>query len=79
MHQNGMTGVHSVWLDGYDRAYLKQDPAVMVGVIYLEQHVPFEAATQFPGKYPAMQQYLATMKKYEPQVDVRRLWPSRAI
>jgi branched-chain amino acid transport system substrate-binding protein len=67
MQQNGMTGVHSVWLDGYDRAYLKQAPSVMVGVIYLEQHVPFEAATQFPGKYPAMQQYLATMKKYEPK------------
>jgi branched-chain amino acid transport system substrate-binding protein len=67
MQQNGMTGVHSVWLDGYNRAYLKQDPSAMVGVIYLEQHVPFEAATQFPGKYPAMQQYLATMKKYEPK------------
>jgi branched-chain amino acid transport system substrate-binding protein len=67
MQQNGMTGVHSVWLDGYDRAYLQQDPSVMVGVIYLEQHVPFEAAGQFPGKYPAMAQYLATMKKYEPK------------
>jgi Periplasmic binding protein len=67
MQQNGMTGVHSVWLDGYDRAYLTQDPSAMVGVIYLEQHVPFEAATQFPGKYPAMQQYLATMEKYEPK------------
>jgi branched-chain amino acid transport system substrate-binding protein len=67
MHQNGMTDVHSVWLDGYDRAYLKTDPADMVGVIYLEQHVPFEAATQFPGKYPAIQQYIATMNKYEPK------------
>jgi branched-chain amino acid transport system substrate-binding protein len=66
MHQNGMTNVHSVWLDGYDRAYLKQDPADMVGVIYLDQHVPFEVATQFPGKYPAMDTYIATMKKYEP-------------
>jgi branched-chain amino acid transport system substrate-binding protein len=67
MYQNGMTGVHSIWLNGYNRAYLTQDPAVMQGVIYLEQHVPFEAATQFPGKYPAMQQYLATMRKYEPK------------
>jgi branched-chain amino acid transport system substrate-binding protein len=67
MHQNGMTGVHSIWLDGYDRAYLKSDPADMVGVIYLEQHVPFEAAGQFPGKYPAIQQYLTTMTKYEPK------------
>jgi hypothetical protein len=38
----------------------------MVGVIYVIQHVPFEAATQFPGKYPAMEQYLNTMQKYEP-------------
>jgi ABC-type branched-subunit amino acid transport system substrate-binding protein len=67
MHQNGMTDVHTLWLQGYDRDYLKQDPTDMVGAIYLEQHVPFEAATQFPGKYPAMEQYLKTMKKYEPQ------------
>jgi branched-chain amino acid transport system substrate-binding protein len=67
MHQNGMTDVHSVWLDGYDRAYLKQDPADMVGVIYLDQHVPFEVATQFPGKYPGMDTYIATMKKYAPK------------
>lgn len=67
MHQNGMSSVHQVWLNGYDRAYLQQDPADMVGVIYLLQHVPFEAATQFPGKYPAMEQYLATMQRYQPQ------------
>jgi len=66
MVQNGMTGVHSVWLTGYDRSYLKQDPQDMKGVIFLEQHVPFEAVSQFPGKYPAMAQYLATMRKYEP-------------
>jgi ABC-type branched-subunit amino acid transport system substrate-binding protein len=65
MHQNGMRGVKTLWLQGYDRAYLKQDPTEMVGSIYLEQHVPFEAAAQFPGKYPAMAQYLKTMKKYE--------------
>jgi branched-chain amino acid transport system substrate-binding protein len=68
MQQNGMTGVHTVWLTGYDRAYLKQDPAAMVGVIFLEEHVPFEAATQFPGKYPAIQQYIATMEKYQPSL-----------
>lgn len=66
MHQNGMTTVHTLWLQGYDRAYLKQDPADMVGAIYLEQHVPFEAATQFPGRYPAMEQYLKNMERYEP-------------
>ena len=67
MHQNGITTFHTLWLQGYDRAYLKQDPAGMVGSIYLEEHVPFEAATQFPGRYPAMEQYLKTMKKYEPK------------
>ena len=67
MQQNGMTSVKTLWLQGYDRDYLKQDPADMVGALYLEQHVPFEAATQFPGRYPAMEQYLKTMRKYEPQ------------
>jgi branched-chain amino acid transport system substrate-binding protein len=67
MHQNGMTGFHTLWLQGYNRAYLKQDPGDMVGAIYLLEHVPFEAATQFPGRYPAMEQYLKTMKKYEPK------------
>jgi branched-chain amino acid transport system substrate-binding protein len=67
MRQNGMTGFHSIWLNGYDRSYLTQDPADMVNVIYFDQHVPFEVATQFPGKYPAMDKYIATMKKYEPK------------
>jgi ABC-type branched-subunit amino acid transport system substrate-binding protein len=67
MQQNGMTDIHTLWLQGYDRDYLKQDPADMVGAIFLEQHVPFEAATQFPGKYPAMAQYLKTMARYEPK------------
>jgi hypothetical protein len=67
MGQNGLRSVKTLWLQGYDRDYLKQDPADMVGAIYLEQHVPFEAATQFPGRYPAMDQYLRTMRKYEPR------------
>jgi len=66
MNENGLSAVHEVWLNGYDRSYLQQDPTGMVGVIYVIQHVPFEAATQFPGKYPAMAQYLNTMEKYEP-------------
>ncbi len=67
MNQNGLTSVKTLWLQGYNRDYLKQDPADMVGAIYLEQHVPFEAATEFPGRYPAMDQYLRTMRKYEPR------------
>jgi hypothetical protein len=67
MAEYGMGSDKKIWLNGYDRDYLKQAPADMVGVIYLLQHVPFEAAGQFPGKYPAMAQYLATMKKYQPK------------
>lgn len=67
MRQNGMTNVHAVWLTGYDRQYVQQYPGPMAGVIFLEQHVPFEAAAAFPGKYPAMQQYLQIMRQYEPQ------------
>ena len=67
MHQNGLASAHALWLQGYNRAYLQQDPADMVGVLYLVQHVPFEAASQFPGRYPAMAQYLKNMRKYEPQ------------
>jgi len=65
MRQNGVTA-RALWLQGYDRAYVQQDPAAMVGVTYLVQHVPFEAAKQFPGRYPAMEQYLKTMQRYEP-------------
>jgi branched-chain amino acid transport system substrate-binding protein len=66
MTEYGLGSAKKLWLNGYDRSYLQQAPADMVGTIYLDQHVPFEAATQFPGKYPAMEQYLATMRKYEP-------------
>jgi ABC-type branched-subunit amino acid transport system substrate-binding protein len=66
LKEYGLGSIKKIWLNGYDRTYLKQAPSAMVGTIYLLQHVPFEAAAQFPGKYPAMAQYLATMKKYEP-------------
>jgi ABC-type branched-subunit amino acid transport system substrate-binding protein len=66
MAEYGMGSVKKLWLNGYDRSYLQQSPQDMVGTIYLDQHVPFEAAAQFPGKYPSMEQYLATMRQYEP-------------
>ncbi len=69
----GMGSIKKIWLNGYDRSFLKQAPADMVGTIYLLQHVPFEAAAQFPGKYPAMAQYLATMKKYQPAYEYNDL------
>jgi ABC-type branched-subunit amino acid transport system substrate-binding protein len=66
MSEYGFGSIPKIWLNGYDRSYLKQAPSAMVGTIYLLQHVPFEAPAQFPGKYPAMATYLATMKKYQP-------------
>ncbi|HUC38384.1 MAG TPA: ABC transporter substrate-binding protein [Acidimicrobiales bacterium] len=67
LHQYGLGSAHVLWLTGYDRTVIAQNASVMTGSIFSLQHVPFEAAKFFPGKYPAMQQYLATMKKYEPQ------------
>jgi ABC-type branched-subunit amino acid transport system substrate-binding protein len=73
MSEYGMGSVKKIWLNGYDRDYLTQAPSAMVGTIYLLQHVPFEAVTQFPGKYPAMAQYLDTMKKYQPAYEYNDL------
>jgi branched-chain amino acid transport system substrate-binding protein len=66
MHQYGMT-THFVWLNGYSQQTIKANPTVMNGVLFGEQHVPFEAGAQFPGTYPALQQYFTTMQKYYPQ------------
>lgn len=63
--QNGLS-TKQVWLNGYDRTTLQQYAALMNGVTVEVQHVPFEAATSFPGKYPGMEQYIATMNKYQP-------------
>lgn len=67
MRQYGMTNVKFVWLNGYSRSLIQANGSTLNGVIFGEQHVPFEAATQFPGKYPGLELYLKTMKKYEPQ------------
>jgi ABC-type branched-subunit amino acid transport system substrate-binding protein len=66
MHQFGMT-THFVWLNGYSQAVIKANTGVMNGVLFGEQHVPFEAGTQFPGVYPGLQLYFNTMQKYFPQ------------
>ncbi len=67
MQQNGMGGTPSFWLNGYSRSLISQNPTAMNNVIFGIQHVPFEAATQFPGVYPGIEQYITTMQKYEPQ------------
>jgi Periplasmic binding protein len=66
LHQYGVNA-KEIWQNGYDRTVARQNAAVMNGDLFSLQHVPFEAAQEYPGKYPAMQQYIDTMNKYEPQ------------
>jgi len=63
--QNGLT-LNQLWLDGYDRGTLKQYGSIMNGVYFGLQHVPFEAASAFPGAYPGLQTYIDEMHKYQP-------------
>jgi branched-chain amino acid transport system substrate-binding protein len=63
--QNGLDA-HQVWLNGYDRPTLQQYGSLLNGVVVEVQHVPFEAATAFPGVYPGMETYLQEMQRYEP-------------
>src|SRR6202021_2990160 len=60
--------VHQLWFDGYDNSVLQQYKSLMQGV-YMDVNgtVPFDAVKAFPGKYPGVEQYLATMQKYEPK------------
>jgi branched-chain amino acid transport system substrate-binding protein len=67
MYQFGMQ-THFVWLDGYSQQVIKANPTVMNGVIFGEQHIPYEAEEQFgSGAFPALKQYFTTMQKYYPQ------------
>jgi branched-chain amino acid transport system substrate-binding protein len=76
--------VHQLWLSGYNQALLDQYRNLMQGV-YVDANgfVPFSAPAAFPGVYPGMQQYLATMKKYEPSYVTNQLamqgWQSAAL
>ena len=67
MHQYGLGSAHAFWFNGYSRKMVADNPSLTNGIIYFDQHVPFEAVTAFPGKYPAMALYLEEMTKYEPQ------------
>jgi ABC-type branched-subunit amino acid transport system substrate-binding protein len=66
IQQNGMTGVKQLWLDGYDLPTLRQYTSLMQNTFFLVQHVPFQANSQFPNEFPGLQQYIATMNRYEP-------------
>jgi len=65
LHQYGVNA-KEIWENGYDRATVRQNAAALSGDLFYLQHVPFEAVQEFPGKYPSMAQYIATMNKYEP-------------
>ncbi len=61
--------IKQLWLNGYDQALLNQYSSLMQGV-YLNNagSVPFQAAdtARYGDTYSGMQQYIATMNKYEP-------------
>jgi branched-chain amino acid transport system substrate-binding protein len=50
-----------LWLDGYDRGILSANASSMPNVYFLLQHVPFEAATDYPSAYPGMELYFKEM------------------
>ena len=76
--------VHQLWLNGYNQDLLNAFPSLMQGV-YVDANgfVPFSAPTAFPGTYPGMRTYLATMEKYEPRYVTNQLamqgWQSAAL
>jgi branched-chain amino acid transport system substrate-binding protein len=76
--------VHQLWLSAYNQALLDQYQSLMQGV-YVDANgfVPFSAAATYPGVYPGMERYLATMKKYEPADVTNQLamqgWQSAAL
>jgi len=83
MQQNGLGNTQQLWFDGYDRTTLEANAPLMQHTHFLVQHVPFEAASAFPGKFPGLQTYLAAMKKYEPKYTYNEVamdgWLSAAL
>ena len=66
IRQNGMGEVPQFWLDGYNSSTLAQNGSLMANTFFLVQHVPFQAAQEFPGAFPGLETYLRVMKKYAP-------------
>jgi len=83
MQQNGMSGVKQLWLDGYDQSTLRQYSSLMQDTYFLVQHVPFQAAARFPGAFPGLTRYIATMNAYEPNYTYNEVamegWLSAAL
>lgn len=68
MQQNGLDA-HTLWLNGYDRSTVQQYGSLLNSVTVAVQHVPFEAAADYPGVYPGMENYLKAMAEYEPAYE----------
>jgi len=66
LQQHEAGSMHQLWFSGYDRDQLAAYPTLMNGVYFLLQHVPFEADAAYPGVYPGMHSYIATMQRYQP-------------
>ncbi len=75
---------HQLWLSGYEQGFLDQYRDLMQDV-YIDANgfVPFSAANAFPGVYPGLERYLATMRRYEPTYALNQLamqgWQSAAL
>lgn len=67
MKQYHLANADALWLDGYSRQTVAQNPGATNKVFFLFQHVPFEAATSYAHTYPGMVQYVDTMNRYAPQ------------
>ena len=68
--------IKQLWLNGYDQTLLNQYASLMQGVyLNITGTVPFEAGHRCPStatRTPGMQQYIAAMNKYEPDVHLQR-------
>lgn len=69
MKQYGLGSAYAIWLNGYSRQVASEYASAMQRVIFGVQHVPFEAGTAFPSKYPGMVEYLKEMKRYQPAYE----------
>lgn len=73
MQLYGLKNVYTIWDNGYNTSFVTpQDTvepslqSVLTNSIFFLEHVPFQASEDFPSTYPGMNQYISTMKKYEP-------------
>jgi len=78
-------GMHpgQLWLSGADYSAIRQYRSLMQGVYFYLAHVPFAAATRYPGTYPGLQTYIATMNRYYPKYTYDEVaiqgWESAAL